>query len=64
MPNLMGNYLEQSANMFMEVQEQMRKQALSFFGGFPPPETNAESSPAPEKTEEEIHEPLPEKRSS
>ena len=35
MPNLMGNYLEQSANMFIEVEEQMRKQALSFFGAFP-----------------------------
>jgi polyhydroxyalkanoate synthesis repressor PhaR len=34
-PNLMGNYLEQSANMFIEMQEQMQKQALSFFSGFP-----------------------------
>jgi polyhydroxyalkanoate synthesis regulator protein len=33
--NLMGNYVEQSANMFLQMQEQMRKQALSFFGGFP-----------------------------
>jgi polyhydroxyalkanoate synthesis repressor PhaR len=35
MPNLMGNYLEQSANMFLDIQEQMRKQALSIFGNFP-----------------------------
>lgn len=34
-PNFMGNYLEQSTNIFLEVQEQMRKQALSFFSAFP-----------------------------
>ncbi|MBA2689664.1 MAG: polyhydroxyalkanoate synthesis repressor PhaR [Burkholderiales bacterium] len=36
MPNLMGSYMEQSAKMFLDMQEQMRKQALTFFGGFPP----------------------------
>ncbi|HVK56171.1 MAG TPA: polyhydroxyalkanoate synthesis repressor PhaR [Burkholderiales bacterium] len=40
-PNPMGNMLEQGANMFLEMQEQMRKQAMSFFAGFPyPPGSN------------------------
>ena len=32
MPGLMSSYLEQSAQAFMEAQEQMRRQAMSFFG--------------------------------
>ena len=32
---LMGNYLEQSKNLFVEMQEQMAKQAGSLFTGFP-----------------------------
>jgi len=32
---LMGNYLEQSKNMFMQMQEQMAKQAESLFPGMP-----------------------------
>lgn len=48
-PNLMGNYVEQSANMFLQMQEQMRNQALSFFGAFPFPsaeqKTNEETPP-------------------
>ncbi len=32
---LMGNYLEQSASAFLEMQQQMQKQARSFFGAFP-----------------------------
>ena len=31
---LMGNYLEQSTQLFMEMQNQMQKQARSIFGGF------------------------------
>lgn len=31
---LMGNYLEQSTQMFMEMQSQMQKQARSMFSGF------------------------------
>lgn len=34
---LMGNYLEQSASLFVEMQGQMEKQARSMFGGFPFP---------------------------
>jgi polyhydroxyalkanoate synthesis repressor PhaR len=32
---LMGNYLEQSASAFLEMQQQMQKQARSIFGTFP-----------------------------
>ncbi len=32
---LMGNYLEQSRNMFMQMQEQMAKQAETLFPGMP-----------------------------
>lgn len=48
-PNLMGTYMEQSANVFLEVQEQMRKQALSFFGAFQP--ADAESNQRDERDE-------------
>jgi polyhydroxyalkanoate synthesis repressor PhaR len=36
MQGLMGNYLEQSKNMFTQMQEQMAKQAGSLFPGFMP----------------------------
>jgi polyhydroxyalkanoate synthesis regulator protein len=32
---LMGNYLEQSKNIFMQMQEQMAKQAGALFPGMP-----------------------------
>ena len=32
---LMGNYLEQSKNLFVQMQEQMQKQAESLFPGLP-----------------------------
>ncbi|MDE1981802.1 MAG: polyhydroxyalkanoate synthesis repressor PhaR [Betaproteobacteria bacterium] len=34
---LMGNYLEQSTQLFMEMQNQMQRQARTMFGGFPFP---------------------------
>jgi polyhydroxyalkanoate synthesis repressor PhaR len=37
MQNLMGNYIEQSKNIFMQMQEQMQKNATSMFQGFPFP---------------------------
>ena len=37
MQGLMGNYLEQSKNLFVQMQEQMQKQAGGLFPGFPPP---------------------------
>jgi polyhydroxyalkanoate synthesis repressor PhaR len=36
MQGLMGNYLEQSKNLFVQMQEQMQKQAGGMFPGFPP----------------------------
>jgi len=33
--NLMGNYLEQSRHMFVQMQEQMAKQATTIFPGLP-----------------------------
>jgi polyhydroxyalkanoate synthesis repressor PhaR len=35
MQGLMGNYLEQSKNLFMQMQEQMKKQAETIFPGMP-----------------------------
>lgn len=35
MQNMMGNYIEQSKNIFMQMQEQMQKNAQSMFPGFP-----------------------------
>jgi polyhydroxyalkanoate synthesis repressor PhaR len=37
--NLMGNYLEQSRNVFMQMQEQMAKQAASLFPAAPAAKT-------------------------
>ena len=37
MQGLMGNYLEQSKNLFMQMQEQMQKQGGGLFPGFPVP---------------------------
>ncbi len=48
MQGLMGNYLEQSANMFLDMQKQMQKQAGSFFTsfGFQPTSANDGSASA------------------
>ena len=35
MQGLMGRYLEQSANAFMEMQQQLQSQTRNLFGGFP-----------------------------
>ncbi|MGH8843950.1 MAG: PHB accumulation regulatory domain-containing protein, partial [Advenella sp.] len=34
--NMMNNYVEQSKNMFVQMQEQMQNQTSNIFGGFPP----------------------------
>ena len=36
MQGLMGNYLEQSKNLFVQMQEQVTKSGGGLFGGFPP----------------------------
>jgi polyhydroxyalkanoate synthesis regulator protein len=37
MQNLMSNYIDQSKNVFMQMQEQMQKNTQSMFQGFPFP---------------------------
>ena len=64
MQGLMGRYLEQSANAFMEMQQQLQSQTRNLFGGFPfagfagggsQPSGDAESpgSPAHDNTKNE-----------
>ncbi len=57
MQGLMGNYLDQSAKMFLEMQQQLQKQTRNLFSGFPfsgfPPEGGGEGRPAPEHKPEE-----------
>ncbi len=45
---LMGNYLEQSTQLFMEMQNQMQKQARTMFGGFQFPYGASVATPEPE----------------
>ena len=44
---LMGSYLEQSANAFLEMQQQMQKQSRNLFGSFPFPNFVAPNPFAP-----------------
>jgi polyhydroxyalkanoate synthesis repressor PhaR len=44
---LMGSYLEQSANAFLEMQQQMQKQSRNLFGNFPFPNFVAPNPFAP-----------------
>jgi polyhydroxyalkanoate synthesis regulator protein len=48
MQGMMTSYIEQSKNMFVQMQEQMQTQAKSMFNTFPFP-TPPGSTPAPEK---------------
>lgn len=62
MQNLMSNYIEQSKNVFMQMQEQMQKNAQSMFKGFPFPAGataagTTRPSPVPEPSVEENEEP-------
>jgi polyhydroxyalkanoate synthesis repressor PhaR len=45
MQGLMGNYLEQSANAFIEMQRQMQSQTRNLFGTFPFPNFAAGGNP-------------------
>ena len=45
MQGLMGNYLEQSANAFIEMQRQMQSQTRNLFGNFPFPNFAAAGNP-------------------
>jgi len=35
MQGMMSNYIEQSKNLFVQMQEQMQNQSKNMFGGFP-----------------------------
>lgn len=54
---LMGSYLEQSANTFLDMQQQLQKQARSIFGnfpfggGFPQPGGEAKATPPADEPE-------------
>lgn len=49
MQTMMGNYIEQSKNMFMQMQEQMQNQTRSMFGGAFPFPGAAPTPPAGDK---------------
>jgi polyhydroxyalkanoate synthesis regulator protein len=49
---LMGSYLEQSANAFLEMQQQLQKQTRTLFGSFPFPNFAASNPFAPSKPDD------------
>src|ERR1700681_3163447 len=44
-PNVMGGYLEKGAKAVIDMQEELRNQALKLFSGFPYPNAPAEEAP-------------------
>ncbi len=48
-PNVMGGYLEKGAKAVIDMQEELRNQALKLFSGFPYPNAQGEAAPAEEK---------------
>jgi polyhydroxyalkanoate synthesis repressor PhaR len=49
MQGMMTSYIEQSKNMFVQMQEQMQNQAKSMFSTFPFTPANPQTDPEPEK---------------
>ncbi|APV50726.1 polyhydroxyalkanoate synthesis repressor PhaR [Betaproteobacteria bacterium GR16-43] len=62
-PNVMGNYLEKGAQAVIDMQEELRKQALKVFSGFPyaNPEEGA-PKPAPKAKPAAAKKPRPKKK--
>ncbi|MFZ3321248.1 MAG: polyhydroxyalkanoate synthesis repressor PhaR [Usitatibacter sp.] len=56
-PNVMGGYLEKGAKAVIDMQEELRNQALKLFSGFPYP--NAPGDAAPEKPRAKAVRPKP-----
>ena len=54
---LMGSYLEQNANAFLEMQQQMQKQSRNLFGTFPFPNFAAANPFVPPTREDPAAEP-------
>ena len=50
MQGMMSNYIEQSKSLFMQMQEQMQRQAKNVFGAFPFPGVNGARSPEKAET--------------
>jgi polyhydroxyalkanoate synthesis repressor PhaR len=59
MQGMMTSYIEQSKNMFVQMQEQMQTQAKSMFSTFP---FNKQANPNPESKPEPEPKPEPEKK--
>ena len=57
---LMGGYLEQSANAFLDMQQQLQKQTRNLFGNFPFPNFAASNPFAPPKNEDAADKPASE----
>jgi polyhydroxyalkanoate synthesis regulator protein len=49
MQGMMTSYIEQSKNMFVQMQEQMQNQAKNMFSTFPFTPANPQANPEPEK---------------
>ena len=49
MQNMMGTYVEQSQNMFQQMQENIQEQTRKMLGGFPLPHVPGQEPPAGEK---------------
>ena len=52
-PNVMGNYLEQGAKAVIDMQEELRTQALKLFSGFPYASNEGGEEPRPAAPEED-----------
>jgi polyhydroxyalkanoate synthesis regulator protein len=48
MQGMLGNYLEQSAKLFMDMQQRMQDQTRGIFAAFPFPNFSATQQPAPD----------------
>ena len=51
-PNVMGGYLEKGAKAVIDMQEELRTQALKLFSGFPYSANNGDAAPEPEREAE------------
>ena len=66
MQGLLGSYLEQSANMFLDMQSQLQKQTRNLFGnfGFPDLGTTPQTVPKSETPDTESNKPMEDKKST
>lgn len=62
MQSMMGAYMEQSKNMFMQMQEQIESQTRNMFSGFQFPNFAAPAAGKPDEKKEAAEAPTPEKK--